>query len=190
MTQAAIALDQRERVDERGLIARVLQGDRVAGRELYDAHAPRVYRLVYRLVGDANLAEEFTQDAFVRAFGQLERFRGDSALATWLHRIAVTVALNGMRKVRRLRDREFALDDSPAMFAPTHEPDPELRRRVATAIEALPEGSRTTLIMHDIEGYTHAEIAAVLGIAEGTSKSRLFDARARMRDALADVVRE
>ena len=190
MPRAAIARDESVPVDERTLIARILDGDRVAGRQLYDAHAPRVHRLVYRLCGDAELARDFTQDAFVRAFDQLSRFRGDAAFGTWLHRIAVTVTLNGMRKVKRLRERETTLDDNPALGTVSHRVDPDLRSRMEAAINALPEGTRLTLIMHDIEGYTHAEIAEVLGIAEGTSKSRLFEARGRLRHALAAFAKE
>lgn len=190
MPTTAIAFKTRHRVDERELIARVIAGDRIAGRELYDAHAPRVYRLAYRLVGDAELAQEFTQDAFVRAFAQLEKFRGDAAFATWLHRITVTVTSNGMRKVRRLRARETDYDGLETVGVSSREAEPDLRARLASAIDALPVGHRTTLIMHDIEGYTHAEIAESLGIAEGTSKSRLFEARAKLRTALADFVKE
>ena len=190
MTHAAIAIEHTGRVDEHALIARVLAGDRVAGRQLYDAHAARVYRLTYRLAGDAELAREFTQDAFVRAFSQLGRFRGDAAFATWLHRIAVTVTLNGMRKIKRLRERETDLEDTPAFGVMGHEADPDLKVRLARALDALPEAFRIVVVMHDIEGYTHSEIAELLGIAEGTSKSRLFDARGKLREALADFARE
>jgi RNA polymerase sigma-70 factor (ECF subfamily) len=187
MTQPAIALDDQQRSDERDLIARVLRGDRVAGRMLYDAHAPRVYGLVYRMCGDRQLADELTQDAFVRAFARLDGFRGESAFGTWLHRIAVTVALNAMRKVRRLHKREVELDDADRVNESDGPTDPHLRARLIQAIEALPDGMRVALIMHDIEGYTHQEIADTLGIAVGTSKSRLFDARTRLRAALADL---
>jgi RNA polymerase sigma-70 factor (ECF subfamily) len=190
MPRAATLRDQSVPVDERALIARIIDGDRVAGRQLYEAHAPRVYRLVHRLCGDAELAEDFTQDTFVRAFDQLGRFRGEAAFGTWLHRIAVTVTLNGMRKIKRLRERETALDDELGLGTAAHRVEPDLRSRISAAIDALPEGTRVTLIMHDIEGYTHAEIAESLGIAEGTSKSRLFEARGRLRQALAAFVKE
>ena len=190
MPRAAILREESVPLDERALIARILDGDRVAGRQLYEAHAARVHRLVYRLCGDAELAQDFTQDTFVRAFDQLSRFRGEAAFGTWIHRIAVTVTLNGMRKVKRLRERETALDDDPGLGTVSHRADPDLRSRIAAAIDALPAGTRTTLIMHDIEGYTHAEIAESLGIAEGTSKSRLFEARGRLRQALAAFVKE
>ena len=195
-TRAATAIEYDTRVDDRDetrLIARVLAGDRRAGRELYDAHAPRVYRLVYRLCGDDDLAQEFTQEAFIRAFDRLGRFRGESALSTWLHRIAVTVTSNGMRKVRRLREREAEIDpEFPA--APgadgRHRSEPDLRARVPAAIDALPEIYRTTLIMHDIEGYTHTEIASILEIPEGTCKSRLSVARPQLRRVLAPFSEE
>lgn len=202
MPFAATVVEQRDPVDEPALITRVLAGDRDAARVLYDAHAPRIYRLIYRLTGDSELGRELTQDTFVRAFAQLARFRGEAALATWLHRIAVTVTSNGMRKVRRLRERETPFEDAfddaggsgmvphDEMVVHSHahraEIDPDLRARLGEAIGALPESLRVTLVMHDLEGYTHAEIAATTGVAEGTSKSRLFDARARLRVALAD----
>src|SRR5919202_2191872 len=172
MMRAAVAIEKSRRVDEPALIARVVAGDRVAGRELYDAHAPRVYRLIFRLAGDAELAREFTQETFIRAFGQLARFRGDAALATWLHRIAVSVVLNGMRKVKRFRAREVALDEAAPLSAAPRGAEPDLRARLASAIDALPEVFRTTLVMHDVEGYTHAEIAEILGVPEGTCKTR------------------
>src|SRR5918911_4572117 len=127
MMGAAVAIKKNSRVDEPALIARVLAGDRVAGRELYDAHAPRVYRLLYRLAGDAELAREFTQETFIRAFGQLDRFRGDAALSTWLHRIAVSVVCNGMRKVKRFRAREADLGEAATLPAAAPAAEPDLR---------------------------------------------------------------
>ena len=186
MMRAAVAIEPSRRVDEPALIARVVAGDRVAGRELYDAHAPRVYRLIFRLAGDAELAREFTQETFIRAFGQLDRFRGDAALSTWLHRIAVSVVFNGMRKVKRFRAREADLAEAAALPAAAHAAEPDLRARLASAIDALPEAYRTAVIMHDVEGYTHAEMAAILGVPEGTCKTRLAAARAKLRAALAD----
>jgi len=193
VTRTAFALQTTPQVNEPELIARVLAGDRLAGRELYDAHAPRVFRLAYRLTGDAELAREFTQDTFVRAFHRLADFRGDAAFSTWIHRITVTVVANAMRKVRRLRERETDLNDLDSLHPVNSEArriDPDLRERLAKAIDALPEIYRTTLIMHDLEGYTHTEIAGVLGVAEGTCKSRLSAARAQLRTTLADFAKE
>jgi len=187
----ARTLTTHDRVDEPELIQRVLAGDRHAARALYDAQAPRVYRLVHRLCGDEDIAQDLTQDTFIKAFAQLGNFRGESALSTWLHRIAVTVTMNGMRKVKRFRERETDIDLELAMPAGAGDGDHvDVRTRVAAAIDALPEIYRTTLIMHDIEGYTHMEIAETLGVAEGTCKSRLSHARAQLRRVLAPLVQE
>src|SRR3954465_10548807 len=135
VTEPVVAFPSAYRVSEPDLIARVLAGDRIAARELYDAHAPRVFRLAFRLTGDADLAREFTQDTFVRAFGQLSRFRGDSALSAWRHRITVTVVANAMRKVKRFRERETDLEDVHPLSSDNAGVDPVLRERLHRAIE-------------------------------------------------------
>lgn len=178
------------RVSQPDLIARVLAGDRVATRELYDAHAPRVYRLAYRLTGDAELARESTQDVFVRAFQRLAGFRGDCALATWLHRITVTVVLSAREKRQRQKNREAPLEEWSERATTNTNVDPILRDRLRQAIDQLPDAYRVTLIMHDMEGYKHHEIAEILGVAEGTCKSRLSLARARLRAMLSDLAEE
>jgi RNA polymerase sigma-70 factor (ECF subfamily) len=188
MTTATLLSSER-RVSEPELIARVLAGDRIAARELYDAHAGRVYRLAFRICGDEELARESTQDVFVRAFNQLHRFRGDAAFSTWLHRITVTVASDGMRRAKRKRERETDLDDQQ-LIGELSEFDVNVRERLHRAIDALPETYRLTVIMHDIEGYTHREIADVMGVAEGTCKSRLSLARAQLRAALGDLAED
>ncbi|HEY7395618.1 MAG TPA: RNA polymerase sigma factor [Gemmatimonadaceae bacterium] len=173
------------RLFDRQLVARCLAGDAVAERALYDAHVERVYRLVHRMAGDSDLASDFTQETFIRAFERLEQFRGDSSLATWLHSIAVSVALNGMRKVKRIRGRTDSIDDSPVVAVEPKGLTPDLKTRLHSAIDALSEKLRPVFVMHDVEGYTHDEIAGSLGIPVGTSKARLFDARAKLRLALA-----
>jgi RNA polymerase sigma-70 factor, ECF subfamily len=171
-------------VNEAQLIARVIAGDRLAGRALYDTHAPRVYSLAYRLSGDPEKAREVTQDTFIRAFSRLQQFRGDAAFGTWLHRIVVTVVSNARRTDIRF-GREVALDEASTVEMTVPESDPDLKESIARAVDRLSEAYRTTLIMHDIEGYTHAEIAGILGVPEGTSKSRLSAARAQLRQDLA-----
>jgi RNA polymerase sigma-70 factor, ECF subfamily len=180
-----------DRASERLMIEQVLAGDRLAGRALYDAHVARVHRTTYRLTGDEMLAQECTQEAFIRAFARLDRFRGDAAIGTWLTRIAVTVSLNAIRRRKRRDGRELGLDEAATMQAA--EPgglEPDLRDRVVQAIDALPEIYRTIVVLHDVEGYTHAEIGSQLGVPEGTCKTRLFVARRRLREMLADYVRE
>ena len=156
----------------------------MAGRALYDTHAPRVYSLAYRLSGDPEKAREVTQDTFIRAFSRLQQFRGDAAFGTWLHRIVVTVVSNARRTDIRF-GREVALDEASTVEMTVPESDPDLKECIARAVDRLSEAYRTTLIMHDIEGYTHAEIAGILGVPEGTSKSRLSAARAQLRQDLA-----
>ncbi len=179
-------------VDDRTLIARVLAGDPTAERALYDAHVDRVFRLVYRLAGDRDRAEDYTQETFIRAFAKLGEFRGEAALSTWICSIAVSVALNGLRKVKRLRTREVELElVEPVLHGPARPAaEPDLKQRMAQAIEDLPEGYRTVFLLHDVEGYTHEEIGRTLGVQSGTSKAQLFRARAKLRTALADFARD
>jgi RNA polymerase sigma-70 factor (ECF subfamily) len=177
-------------VDDKELIGRVLGGDPSAERELYDAHVDRVFRLVYRMAGDLDRAKDFTQETFIRAFSRLGDFRGEAALSTWLGSIAISIALNGLRKARRMREREVALDDVPQMGRLSVEAEPDLKTRLAQAIDGLPEGYRAVFVMHDVEGYTHEEIASSLGVHPGTSKAQLFRARARLREALADFAKD
>ncbi len=190
MTSSAIAQAPDAGSAEWGLITQIVAGDRLAARTLYDQHARRVHRIVFRICGDEELARDLTQDAFIRAFGQLKGFRGDSAFSTWLHRIAVTTALNAMRTVKRIRAREESLEDDEHFASPSREADPDLKDRLRAAIDALPESLRLTVVLHDVEGYTHGEIGTMLGVAEGTSKARLFEARGKLRVALADFAEE
>jgi RNA polymerase sigma-70 factor (ECF subfamily) len=148
-----------------------------------------VYRLAYRLAGDDELAQEFTQDTFIRAFERLDRFRGDAGLATWLHAITVSVALNGLRKVRRQRERETDLDDNLVHPEAAMHARFTLKHRLARAIDALPDQHRTAFLMHYMEGYSHSEIGTVLAVATGTSKSLVSRACTRLRAALADTSR-
>ncbi len=177
-------------MDERELIARVRSGDGAAERQLYDTHVERVYRLTYRLAGDDDLAREFTQETFIRAFERLGGFRGEAALSTWLHSIATSVALNGLRKVKRFRARETDLGDAAGVAGSAARAEPDLKRRLADAIDGLAEGYRTVFVLHDVEGYTHEEIGAVLHIEAGTSKAQLSRARAKLRAALADFAQD
>ncbi|HEV2735046.1 MAG TPA: RNA polymerase sigma factor [Longimicrobiaceae bacterium] len=172
---------------DRALAGRVAAGDPAAARELYDRHVDRVYRLALRLCGDVDLAQDFTQEAFLRAFDRIGGFRGDAALATWLHAITVSVTLNGMRRVRRIGAREVELG-AAAGEAAAGAGDPVLRLRLAAAIDALPERHRVAFVMREMEGYTHEEIAAVLEVAPVTSRSLVARARARLRSALSGLV--
>lgn len=172
------------------LIRRVLAGDASAERELYDAHVDRVFRLAYRLAGDADLAQDFTQETFVKAFAKLRDFQGRAAFTTWLHAITVSVSLNALRKVKKLRAREVDLDGAPEPYATTREAEPDLKQRLKVAIADLPAHYRAVFVMYDMEGYTHEEIGTVLGVPVGTSKARLSRAREKLREQLADFAGE
>lgn len=173
-------------VDDAQLLAALRAGDASAERAFYDRHVDRVYRLAYRLTGDEAMAQDCTQDAFVRAFQSIHAFRGESALGTWLHSIASSVALNALRSRKRLRAHEHAVDELPDVAHPRREAEPDLKRRLHAAIDALPDGYRAVFVMHDVEGFTHEEIGTALGIQTGTSKAQLFRARQKLRLALAD----
>lgn len=168
------------------LLARLRAGDSTAERQFYDAHVDRVYRLILRMSGRPELAQEWTQDTFLRAFDRLDQFRGDSALSSWLRAIAVSVTLNGLRTHKRREAFAAPLEEATTVVSRnTEHGDPDLRARLEAAIAALPDGTRRVFLMHDVEGFTHEEISEALGCAIGTSKSQLSRARERLRTALA-----
>ncbi len=162
-----------------------VNGDRSAFERLYRVNVNRVYAICVRMSGDRGRAEELAQDAFVRAWEKLPQFRGDSAFSTWLHRLTVNVVLEAQRTEKRIHahlDDEDALDDSP----PIARRELHLERMDLTvAIAALPPGARAVFALHDVEGYKHEEIAAMLNITSGGSKAQLHRARKLLREALA-----
>ena len=182
-----MSLSPPEPVDQDTLVSRALARDPAAERELYDRHVDRIYRLVYRMVGDADRAAEYTQDTFVRGFERLGEFRGEAALGTWLTSIAISVVYNAQRKLKRIRSREQGLELAETLGREDPVANPVLRDRLNAAVGALPEGYRTVFLMHDVEGFTHREIATALQVQEGTSKAQLSRARAQLRVALADL---
>jgi RNA polymerase sigma-70 factor (ECF subfamily) len=172
---------------EQELVRQAKRGDEMAMHALYRRYAPRVYAVVRRIAGDDATADDWAQEAWIKAFRALPGFRGDSAFSTWLHRVAVNSALQGRRKQSRRDAREAPL--SPTL--PGRGPDPAaLRVLLERALERLPEGMRQVLVLHDVEGFTHEEIGGMLGIAPGTSKSQLFKARVKMREMLRPMDRE
>src|SRR5260221_124410 len=170
--------------DPTDLIHRAQRGDRAAFEALYRAHAGRVYALCLRLTADRAQAEERTQDAFIRAWERLATFRGESAFSSWLYRLTVNEVLLGRRSERR-REQRIVTTPDPAALERRPDAEPasgalDLERAVA----ALPPGAREVFVLHDLEGYRHEEIAALAGIAVGTSKAQLFRARRLLREAL------
>ncbi len=168
---------------DRELAELAQSGDEAAFRRLYRRHTPRLYQLALRLVGgDAAEAEDVVQDTWIKAMGRLETFRWESALGTWLGAISINLAREATRRRSRQREVPWGDDAEPPAAAPLERLEPvDLER----AIAALPDRYRTVLVLHDVEGFTHEEIAAQLGVATGTSKSQLFWARRAARALLA-----
>jgi RNA polymerase sigma-70 factor (ECF subfamily) len=158
-------------------------GDRRAFERLYGAHVSRVFSLCVRMTGSRPRAEELTQDVFVRAWEKLPSFRGECALSTWLHRMAVNVVLNARKSEGRDRDRMEENSD-PALAARGSMPHHGARLDLEAAIAMLPPGARRVFVLHDVEGYKHEEIAEMLGVTSGGSKAQLHRARLLLREAL------
>jgi RNA polymerase sigma-70 factor, ECF subfamily len=167
-------------------VALAAAGDRRAFERLYRGNVTRVFSLCVRMSGDRTLAEELTQDVFVRAWQKLEQFRGDSAFGTWLHRLAVNVVLNARKAEGRQRRRFGAgdSDDENEFPAATPAASPGDAVDLEAAIALLPPGARRIFVLHDVEGYKHEEIAEMLGITAGGSKAQLHRARLLLREAL------
>ncbi|MCC7437776.1 MAG: RNA polymerase sigma factor [Armatimonadetes bacterium] len=166
------------------LVERAQHGEVAAFEQLYHRHVGRVNMLCYRLSGDKNLAEDLTQEAFIKAWERLPQFRGESTFGTWLHRLAVNVALGERRQSERRQARVIALDDLSTLPDPAHTPQLETALDLEQAIAGLPPGARAVFVLHDVEGYRHEEIAQMTGIAIGTSKSQLSRARTLLKEAL------
>ena len=168
------------------LVRRAQAGDQAAFRDLYHQLAGRVYALCLRLTGDAGAAEERTQDVFVRAWDKLRSFRGESAFTSWLHRLAVNVVMNEQRTRSRREQRVTPVADPETLERGPRggEGSAGLNIDLERAIATLPERAREVFVLYDIEGYSHAEIAHLTGIAEGTSKAQLFRARHLLREKL------
>jgi len=174
--------------NEKQTIQRAIQGDEAAMRSLWSRHAPHVDAVVRRLVGnDLDLAADIAQEVWIQIFRALPQYRGDSQFGTWAHRIAVNRTLNALRKTRRLAKIETDVEEDTAMV----EPEPEralVMESIQNAATKLSPGARAVFMLHDVEGYTHEEIAERLGITSGGSKSQLFKARAKLRTLLAHLV--
>ncbi|MGH7482442.1 MAG: RNA polymerase sigma factor [Longimicrobiales bacterium] len=168
---------------ERALIARAAAGDAAAMRDIYHLHAAAVMRITLSMIRDEMLAEDAAQEAWIKVFRGLASFRGGSALSTWIHRVAVNASLNLLRSRSRKAGRERSLAGLEEL-ACVAAASPVLRIELERALAMLPPRMREVFVLHDVEGRTHREIADLLGIAEGYSKSHLFKARRRLRHLL------
>ena len=164
---------------ERADVALAAAGDQQAFERLYRLHVPRIHSLVRRMVGGEGDVDELTQDVFVRAWQRLGTFRGEAQFGTWLHRLAVNLVLNWQKGEARGRRR---FDDAADVDS---KPGRRTSRDVAMDLEdamlLLPPGARQVFVLHDVDGYRHEEIAALLGVTAGTSKAQLHRARMLLR---------
>ena len=177
------------RADDLALVERCRRGDLAAFEEIYRAHSPRLYSLALRMLGNPADAEDMLQDIFLAAHRKLEGFRGEAALGTWLYRLATNQCLDYLRsrtaKTNQLTgtlDDEIGLSDvSSRGIAERTVASIDLER----ALAQLPEGARAAFVLHDVQGLEHREVAEVLGVAEGTSKSQVHKARLKLRALLS-----
>jgi RNA polymerase sigma-70 factor (ECF subfamily) len=169
------------------LVRHAIDGDERAMRSLWSRYAPRLDAVVRRLVADPDRAADVAQEVWIQIFRALPGFRGEARFGTWAHRIAVNGTLNALRRDRRLA--ESPLDDEEVTVEPDDEA-PFVMASIEDAAARLAPGARTVFILHDVEGYTHEEIAESLGITTGGSKSQLFKARAKLRRLLAHLIED
>ncbi len=174
-TKLVNTLASSDRNDEILLITRVKQNDIEAFEQLYRLHSARVYALCLRLSGNRAIAEEYSQEAFIRAWQKIRLFRGESSFSSWLYRLTTNVVLSQLRKKQLL---QTSIDDvSKSQNPTTNQLDTGKIMDMEQAIRKLPDGARTIFVLHDIEGYQHNEISEMTGLAIGTSKTQLHRAR-------------
>lgn len=170
---------------EAELVRRAQGGDMAAFEVLYRQSVGPVFAVCRRIGGSEPLAEELTQDVFLRAWRKLAMFRGESAFSTWLIRLAVNEAISGARRQRRWSARFTLGNDLEKLAGASDGPSPGLRFDLERAIQALPAGARVVFVLHDVHGYAHEEIARFTGTAVGTCKAQLHRARSLLREVLS-----
>lgn len=185
-------------LSEAEAIRRAQQGDAEAFERVYRLHSRRVYTLCLRMVGNTAEAEDLTQEAFLQLFRKIATFRGESAFSTWLHRMTVNVVLMRLRK-KTLAETSLdeAMEPDEDVGGPRKDvggPDLRLsgsvdRVNLERAVEQLPRGYRSVFVLHDVQGYEHNEIAAIMKCSIGNSKSQLHKARMRLRELLQEFER-
>jgi len=166
------------------LIAQAKSGNKGAFEDIYRIHVGRVYGVCLRILGDHFRAEDVTQQVFIRSWVKLSSFRGESSFGSWIHRLAVNVALNELKASASMQNRYSFLDDLQTKSAYQGSYSLETQIDLEKAIAALPTGARVVFVLHEIEGFNHKDIANKLGLAIGTCKAQLSRARKLLREAL------
>ena len=168
-------------------VERARHGDVSAFETLYRKTVGRIHGLCLRMCGDVHLAEELTQESYIRAWDKLHTFRGDSLFTTWLHRVAVNVVLGHLRSSSRRPEVEV-VDGGDDRLPVVQHTDPQIGIDLERAIAGLPPRARTVFVLHDVEGYTHEEVSEMAQMAVGTSKAQLSRARRLLREVLKNEV--
>jgi RNA polymerase sigma-70 factor (ECF subfamily) len=190
----------REEVED--LVERAKAGERVAFARLVDEYQDKIHGYVYRMLGDAEEAEDVAQETFLRAFQSLPSFRGAASFHTWLYRIASNLSIDVARRNRRQKDGAFSLDEPMESSDGDYDREiadegagpeqltarREVQELVRRAIGDLPEKLRTVVVLYELQGESYEDIAEILGCPLGTVKSRLFNARAELKDKLEQLV--
>jgi RNA polymerase sigma-70 factor (ECF subfamily) len=172
-----------DRLADRALVERCLAGAPGAFEELYGRYAPKVFTLACRMSGSRTTGEDLLQEIFLLVYRKLGSFKGDAALGTWVYRLATNCCLDHLRSRHHKLDQvSDELDETVARPVPGRPGVDAID--LERAIDALPPGYRAAFVLHDVEGFDHAEVAQLLGIAEGTSKSQVHKARMKMRTFL------
>lgn len=181
------------RAADKALVDRCRNGDLSAFEEIYRAHSGKLFSVACRMLGNPADAEDLLQEIFLSAHRKLDGFRGDAALGTWLYRLATNHCLDYLRsRASRTDQVTDALDDEAGLFDPGSgklADQTVSKMDLERAMARLPEGCRAAFVLHDVQGLEHREVAEVLGIAEGTSKSQVHKARLRLRALLLERVR-
>jgi RNA polymerase sigma-70 factor, ECF subfamily len=190
--------EETPQVDERDLVARARRNDVSAYEQLVARYQGKIYGLVYNMTSNKEDTEDLVQDVFVKAFRSLPRFRGGSSFYTWIYRIAINHTINFLKKRRKgaelsLDDEDKGIERDPAYVELSARESPvrdaflsELQEKLNKALLTLSENHRTVVVLHDIQGVPHDEIARMMGCSEGTVRSRLFYARQRLQAELSE----
>lgn len=173
------------RAEDDDLVERCRRGDLSAFETIYQRHSTSMYNLAYRMVGNASDAEDLLQEIFLLAFNKLSSYQGQSALGTWLYRVATNRCLDHLRsRAKRYQTMTDSLDDKESLAPRAEKDTPAERMDLERSIAQLPDSYRAAFLLYDVEGFDHKEVAHILGVAEGTSKSLVHKARLKIRNTL------